>query len=94
MISDAALRVILRICPDWTNWIDALGVPITNIHALQSDPMGGLLALQYWRDGKSGELYPSTWKFLLDTVEEAKGREVAQRILEEVEQNEASWCAL
>ena len=89
--SDVALNGILRICPDWTSWVVDLGVPIDEALAFQSNPMGGLLALQYWRDGKSGN--PSTWKFLLDTVKEAKGREVAQKILKKVEQNEASWCA-
>ena len=88
--SDTALDGILRICPDWTNWIVALGIPINIAVAFQTDPMGGLLALQYWRDGKSGN--PSTWKFLLDTVEEAKGCEVAEKILKKVEQNETSWC--
>ena len=36
----------------------------------------------------SGGHFPSTWKFLLDTVKRAKGPEVVQEILEEVEQNE------
>ena len=88
--SDAALNGILRISPDWTSWIVDLGVPIDRAVAFQSTPMGGLLALQYWRDGKSGN--PSTWKFLLDTVEEAKGREVAQKILKKVKQSETLWC--
>ena len=91
--SDAALNGILRISPDWASWIVDLGVPIAEALAFQSNPMGGLLAFQYWRDGKSGENFPSTWKFLLDTVEEAKGREIAQKILKKVEQNEALWCA-
>ena len=91
--SDVALYGVLEIVPEWNGLVIKLGVPISKVHSLQTDPMGGLLALQYWRDGKSGELYPSTWKFLLDTVKKAKGREVAQRILDEVRQNEASWCA-
>ena len=90
--SDVALHDVLEIVPEWTGLVIKLGVPISKVHALQSDPMGGLLALQYWRDGKSGELYPSTWKFLLNTVKKAKGHEVAQRILEEVRKSEASWC--
>ena len=92
--SDAALNGILRISPDWTGWIVDFGVPIDKVLTFQSNPIGGLLALQYWRDGKSGELYPSTWKFLLDTMNEAKGCEVAQKISRKVEQNEALWCAL
>ena len=92
--SDAALNGILRISPDWTSWILELGVPIEEVRVFRSDrEMGGIFALQYWRDGKSGELYPSTWKFLLDTVEKAKGPEVAQKILEAIRQNETSWCA-
>ena len=91
--SDVALYNVLEIVPEWNGLVIKLGVPISKVHALQSDLMGGLLALQYWRDGKSGELYPSTWKFLLDTVEEVKGPEVAQKILKKVEQNETSWCA-
>ena len=91
--SDVALYNVLELVPEWNGLVINLGVPISKVHALQSDPMGGVLALQYWRDGKSGELYPSTWKFLLDTVKKAKGHEVAQRILDEAEQNEVSWCA-
>ena len=84
---------MLEIVPEWNGLVIKLGVPISKVHALQSDPMGGLLALQYWSDGKSGEHFPSTWKFLLDTVEEAKGHEVAQKILKKLERNESSWCA-
>ena len=90
--SDAALNGILRISPDWTSWIVDLGVPIDRVHAFHLNPIGSLLALQYWRDGKSGEHFPPTWKFLLDTMNEAKGCEVAQQLSRKVEQNEASWC--
>ena len=92
--SDTALNGILKISPDWTSWIVHLGVPLDEAVTFKSKPMGGLLALQYWRDGKSGEHFPPTWKFLLDTMNEAKGCEVAQKISKKVEQNEALWCAL
>ena len=42
------------------------------------DPLGGLLALQYWRDGLSGKSYPSTWRFLLQQVEATFGTKVAK----------------
>ena len=71
--SDSALNGILRNSPDWTSWILELGVPIEDVRVFRLDQvMGGIFALQYWRDGKSGELYPSTWKFLLDTVKKGK----------------------
>ena len=94
--SNEALSGTLAICRDWTNWIADLGVPLDKALALQLklDPIipNGFLALQYWRDGKSGDNFPPTWKFLLDTVEKAKGPEVAQQILVGVKQNERSWC--
>ena len=70
--SDVAIYDILEIVPEWNGLVIKLGVPISKVHSLQSDPMGGVLALQYWRDGKSGENFPSTWKFLLDTVKKQK----------------------
>ena len=81
--SDAALNGILRFFPCSINWIADLEVPIDKGTSIK--PYGCLLALNYWRDGKSGEHYPSSWKFLLDTVKRAKGPEVAQKILKEVE---------
>ena len=47
------------------------------MQAYRTDPLGGLLALQYWRDGLSGKSYPSTWRFLLQQVEATFGENVA-----------------
>ena len=54
------------------------------------DPLGGLLALQYWRDGRSGKSYPSTWRFLLQQVEATFGENVATD-LEKKAINNSKW---
>ena len=48
------------------------------MQACDTKPLGGLLALKYWRDGLSGKSYPSTWKFLLQQVEATLGAIVAK----------------
>ena len=47
---------------------------------LHADVHGGLLALQYWRDGYGGMSYPPNWRFLLKAIEHTEGKEVAERI--------------
>ena len=67
-----------------------LGVPVSHVQAYESKPLGGLLALQYWRDGRSGQSFPSTWRFLLKNVEDTFGKNVAED-LEKKASKEPTW---
>ena len=60
----------------------ALGVPVEQAKAyiVKTSDTGGLDALCYWRNGRSGEEYPSTWKFLLDKIKETHGSNVAEKV--------------
>ena len=60
------------------------------MQAYESKPLGGLLALQYWRDGRSGQSFPSTWGFLLKNVEDTFGKKVAED-LEKKASKEPTW---
>ena len=72
--SDSGLLGVLAHVPVWYDLAVELGVPIDQINAYQSHPaMGGLLALRYWRNGLSGGGFPTTWKFLLETVKKLFG---------------------
>ena len=71
----------------------SLGVPIQHVQAYRTDPLGGLLALQYWRDGLSGQSFPSTWRFLLKNVEDTFGKNVAED-LEKKASKEPTWSAV
>ena len=39
--------------------------------------LGGLRALKHWRDGRCGEGFPTTWRFLLETVSSVHGHVIA-----------------
>ena len=71
----------------------SLGVPIKQVEAWDTKPLGGLLALGYWRDGKSGDLFPPTWGFLLKMLKESKGPNVADALEKEVRSNPA-WSII
>ena len=60
------------------------------MQAYDTKPLGGLLALQYWRDGRSGQSFPSTWRFLLKNVEDTFGKNVAED-LEKKASKEPTW---
>ena len=60
------------------------------MQSYDSEPFGGLLALQYWRDGRSGQSFPSTWKFLLEQVGVISGRNIAEAFENEAINN-PSW---
>ena len=64
--------------PLWQDLAIELGVPVDHVEANESKHLGGLRALKYWRDGHSGQLFPSTWGFLLQKVEATFGRNVAK----------------
>jgi hypothetical protein len=57
-----------------------LGVSLDHVKYFRYSPTGGLDALCYWRDGHSGEQFPTSWKFLLDTIAEHQGTTVADKI--------------
>ena len=48
----------------------------------------------YWRDGKSGEGYDTTWAFLLEKVSKNDGPNVADDLKKEVLENHPSWWKL
>ena len=67
-----------------------LGIP--RAHAsMQSGSLKRLDTLVYWRNGKSGPNFPTTWKFLLQKVEEVCGAGVA-RDIEKTLLSEPTWC--
>ena len=67
--------------PVWDKIAISLGVPINHVEAFQMQHMGGVKALSYWKNGKSGKDYPSTWGFLLKVVEEKMGSKPAKDLL-------------
>ena len=63
----------------------ALGVPKTQAEAYRQENhdfhIAGLHALCYWRDGRCNNAkFPSTWKFLLETVDTICGSQVAKQL--------------
>ena len=82
--------MILTVQPVWQFLAIELGVPVDRVQAYRTNPFGGLLALQYWRDGRSGQSFPSTWRFLLKNVEDTFGKDVAKD-LEEKAFKEPTW---
>ena len=76
-----------------TEWLDLamwLGVPIPKVSCYKDSVLGGQKALQYWRDGRCREDFPTTWQFLLKTVKDHYGCRVAQQLKDKVESN-ATW---
>jgi ankyrin repeat protein len=88
--SDVDLANILSLVPLWHNLAVRLGVPINQVNALQYQRMGGLLALQHWRNGLSGEEYPSTWTFLLETVKRTEN--LGPHVAEQMKRQALSQC--
>ena len=78
--SDPELLKVLDKVSCWYFLAVALGVPIDKANSYKSSDNGGLDALCYWRNGLSGEGYPSTWKFLLEKIAEKQGRTVAEEV--------------
>ena len=93
--SDVGLQGILSIAPLWHELAVSLGVPFMTVQANESTPLGGMVCLSYWRDGRCGELYPHTWRFLLKTVKDSPtfGPLVAETI-EKKAYSETSWSVL
>ena len=79
--SDSGLSGVLAHVPVWYKLAVELGVPIDQVTAYQLDlAMGGLLALRYWRNGLSGGGFPTTWKFLLETVKKLFGPRISDAL--------------
>ena len=60
------------------------------MQSYRTEPLGGLLALQYWRDGRSGQSFPPTWRFLLKEVEYTIGKNVAEDLAKKASK-ELTW---
>ena len=69
----------------WESLAISLGLPIAIVQQYESKLDGNLKALQYWRNGKSGSIFPPTWGFLLKQVEDTSGKKVARKIRCEAE---------
>ena len=78
--TDAELLKVLDRIPWWFDLAVGLGVSQDRVKYFRYSPTGGLDALCYWRDGHSGEQFPTSWKFLLDTIAERQGTTVADKI--------------
>ena len=88
--SDVGLQGILSIAPLWRQLAISLGVPLMTVQANELTTLGGIVCLSYWRDGRCGEAYPHTWRFLLKTVKDTFGPLVAETI-EKKAYSETSW---
>ena len=90
--SNVGLLGVLNMVPVWYPLAISLGVPHEKVWAFgcgYDEPLCGLLALGYWRDGKSGILFPPTWGFLLKTLTECQGSTVADALEKEAQSNPA-----
>jgi hypothetical protein len=89
--SDIGLtQVVSIIGAEYEQLAVLLGIP--RAHAVgQSGSLKGLDTLVYWRNGKSGPNFPTTWKFLLQKVEEVCGEGVAKDIEKALLSNR-TWC--
>ena len=67
--SDHGLTKILKMYPNWYDYIFDLGVTIEQVKRFERESLKGLLALQYWRDGHCVG-YLNTWKILLNVIRE------------------------
>ena len=86
--SDIGLQLILEEIPLWRDFAVSLGVPIDEVqaqHQFQHQQMGGLCALQMWRDGKYATVR-NTWHSLLETVGEYKGSLKRKKLLDQIEE--------
>ena len=89
--SDVGLdQVLLGISWQWHMLAVNLGVPIDMVQKIRTDRLGGLRALQYWRDGRCVELFPTTWRFLLEQVKTMSGTRVAEDLRQKAS-TEPTW---
>ena len=78
--SEDGLLAVIEAVGRWQDLAIKLGVPVKEITLLENSKYGGVQALKYWKDGKSGKNYPVTCTFLLEIVGEACGRNIAEEI--------------
>ena len=78
--SESDLLKVLAIVPEWYDLAVALGVPVERVKHFQQIKTGGLEALCYWRYGEPGQNYPSSWRFLLNKIEECQGHNVVRDV--------------
>ena len=88
--SDVGLNQVLLQISSWEGLAVCLEVPVHVVQSYQSDPLGGLIALQYWRDGQCGKLFPTTWRFLLKQVETISGIRLAEDLRQKAS-TEPTW---
>ena len=89
--SDVGVLGILKHIPQWYDLAVKLGVPIAQVEAYKSNPTtGGNQALSYWRNGLCGQQFPTTWGFLLETVDNLHGPRVAEKLRDEAERDK-TW---
>ena len=81
---------ILMHIPEWLDLAMWLGVPIPKVSSYKDSALGGQQALEYWRNGRCGGDFPTTWRFLLKTVEDRYGCRVAQQLKDKAE-NDETW---
>ena len=82
---------ILKHIPLWYDLAVALGVPIGQVEAYKlNSTTGGNQALSYWRNGQCGQQFPTTWGFLLETVDNLRGPRVAEKLRDEAERDK-TW---
>ena len=88
--SDEGLLNVCKMIPEWQTLAICLGVPYDVIENHTQAPLGGLVALVYWRDGRSDRSSPPTWEFLLQSVDDQFGSMVAEA-LQRKASTEPSW---
>ena len=91
--SDIGIQGVLEIIPLWGVYSISLGLSIDQtryFHELPQESLRGLMALKYWRDGRCGSSYPSTWRFFLSVIEDRLGPKVAGELREKITSDE-TW---
>ena len=78
--SKSDLLKVLDIVPEWYHLAVALGVPVERVKQFQQIKTGGIEALCYWRCSEPRQNYPTSWRFLLNKIEECQGHNVVQNI--------------
>ena len=76
--------IITAVKAEWPQVAINLGVPVGDVESFRADlSMGKINAMRYWGDGKCPNS-PTTWEFLLETVEKTCGKEVRQELEKKV----------
>ena len=93
MPSDRALLAISKKLADKTFELAiVLGVPIPQVDSFVYKRHGPVMALHYWSSGMVKD-QPTTWRFLLECINEVAGARIAEEIEAEV-QRDPSWSTV